>query len=167
MTVSISLDLNQEARELDHMCTIVANAYIRQLMARYLETFEARLHDVGLRYPILLMTSSGGMYDLGAASFLPIRLLVSGPAPAGHRKAACDGRMDHADTHRQQQEDGPMAEKAALTPEASIGIGANVTRLLAEHSHGVDAMSSYGKVEALTKEPGELGHIESNLGPVT
>lgn len=80
LPVSISFDVSPEAREFDRMCTTVANAYIQPLMARYLEAFETRLRDGGLRCPILLMASSGGMCDLGTAAHLPIRLVESGPA---------------------------------------------------------------------------------------
>lgn len=80
LTISISSDISQEAREFDRMCTTAANAYIRPMMEQYLRAFETRLRDAGLLCPILLMASSGGMCGLDVATLLPIRLLESGPA---------------------------------------------------------------------------------------
>lgn len=80
LTISLSSDVSPEAREFERLCTTVANAYVQPLMARYLADLAASFGQSGLRAPILLMTSGGGMTSLETAQKLPIRLVESGPS---------------------------------------------------------------------------------------
>ncbi|MEM6887414.1 MAG: hydantoinase/oxoprolinase family protein [Pseudomonadota bacterium] len=80
LVISLSHEVNPEAREFDRLTTTIANAYIQPLMARYLRDFEALLVQEGLACPILMMTASGGMTSMETAARLPIRLVESGPA---------------------------------------------------------------------------------------
>lgn len=80
LSISLSHEVSPEAREFDRLCTTVANAYIRPLMARYLADFAERFAAEGLTCPILMMTAGGGMTTLQTAAALPIRLVESGPA---------------------------------------------------------------------------------------
>src|SRR5262249_29234300 len=47
---------------------------------RYLDRLEASLARLGLRCPVLLMTSGGGVVPMALAKRVPIRLVESGPA---------------------------------------------------------------------------------------
>jgi N-methylhydantoinase A len=78
--ISLSSDVSPEAREFERLCTTVANAYIQPLMATYLESFAQTFAAEGLRCPILMMTSGGGMTTVETARRLPIRLVESGPS---------------------------------------------------------------------------------------
>lgn len=78
--VSLSSDVSPEAREFERLCTTVANAYIQPLMATYLADFAETFAAFGLRCPILMMTSGGGMTTVETAQRLPIRLVESGPS---------------------------------------------------------------------------------------
>ncbi|MEM7074599.1 MAG: hydantoinase/oxoprolinase family protein [Pseudomonadota bacterium] len=80
LSISLSSEVSPEAREYDRLCTTVANAYIQPMMARYLTAFAARFRAERVKCPILMMTASGGMCALEAASRFPIRLVESGPA---------------------------------------------------------------------------------------
>ena len=80
LSVSLSSEVCPEIREYERLTTATANAYVRPLMARYLENLESRLKALGAACPILLMTSGGGLTDLKTARMLPIRLVESGPA---------------------------------------------------------------------------------------
>lgn len=80
LVISLSHEVSPEAREFDRLCTTIANAYIQPLMARYLADFQMRFAQSGLKCPILMMTSGGGMTTLDTAARLPIRLVESGPA---------------------------------------------------------------------------------------
>jgi N-methylhydantoinase B/oxoprolinase/acetone carboxylase alpha subunit/N-methylhydantoinase A/oxoprolinase/acetone carboxylase beta subunit len=62
------------------MCTTVANAYIKPLMAGYLEELETGLSEAGFDCPLMLITSGGGMTTLDTALSFPIRLVESGPS---------------------------------------------------------------------------------------
>jgi N-methylhydantoinase A len=78
--VSLSSEISPEAREFERLCTTIANAYIQPLMATYLQRFAEVFSAEGLRCPILMMTSSGGMMTVENARRLPIRLVESGPS---------------------------------------------------------------------------------------
>jgi N-methylhydantoinase A len=80
IAVSISSEVSPEAREYDRLCTTIANVYVQPLMAHYLDEFAKVLSDAGLKCPILMMTSGGGMTTLETARQFPVRLVESGPA---------------------------------------------------------------------------------------
>ncbi|MFL2526763.1 MAG: hydantoinase/oxoprolinase family protein, partial [Candidatus Azotimanducaceae bacterium] len=79
-SVSLSSRVCPEIREYERLSTTVANAYIKPLMAEYLESLELQLRSRGVRCPLLLMTSGGGLTTLDTAKDYPIRLVESGPA---------------------------------------------------------------------------------------
>ena len=80
LSISLSSDISPEAREFDRLCTTIANAYIKPMMASYLSSFESRIKALEVDCPILMMTASGGMTTLKTAATHPIRLVESGPA---------------------------------------------------------------------------------------
>ena len=80
LAVSLSCEVCPEIREYERFSTTCANAYVQPLMARYLERLATELGELGLRCPVLLMTSGGGLTTLDTAIKFPIRLVESGPA---------------------------------------------------------------------------------------
>ena len=78
--VSLSSEVSPEIREYDRISTTVANAYVLPLMSGYLERLRTDLSIAGLKAPLLLMMSSGGMTTVETARQFPIRLVESGPA---------------------------------------------------------------------------------------
>lgn len=78
--VSISSEVSPEIREYERSSTVVANAYVRPLMAGYLDRLEKELAKRGTTCPLYLMTSGGGLTTLRTAAEFPIRLVESGPA---------------------------------------------------------------------------------------
>ena len=73
--VSISSQVLPEFREYERTSTVVANAYVGPLMARYLGEMEKSLGS-NLR----IMQSSGGSITASLASQQPVRTILSGPA---------------------------------------------------------------------------------------
>ena len=73
--LSISSQVLPEFREYERTSTIVVNAYVGPLMARYLANLENALGS-GLR----IMQSSGGSIIASLASSQPVRTVLSGPA---------------------------------------------------------------------------------------
>ena len=67
-------------REYERFNTVVANAYIKPLMASYLGRLEDRLGDEGVTCRIFLMHSGGGIISIQNAADFPVRLVESGPA---------------------------------------------------------------------------------------
>ena len=80
LLVSISSEVSPEIREYERSSTVVANAYVRPLMAGYLDRLEKELAKRGTDCPLYLMTSGGGLTTLRTAAEFPIRLVESGPA---------------------------------------------------------------------------------------
>jgi N-methylhydantoinase A len=80
LSISLSSEVCPEVREYERASTTCANAYVRPVMASYLGRLEQQLKERGLRCPILLMSSGGGLTTIEQASSFPIRLVESGPA---------------------------------------------------------------------------------------
>ncbi len=80
VSVSISSEVSPQMREYERFNTVVANAYIKPLMASYLGRLEDRLKDEGVSCRIFLMHSGGGIISLQNAADFPVRLVESGPA---------------------------------------------------------------------------------------
>ncbi|MBM3362949.1 MAG: hydantoinase/oxoprolinase family protein [Betaproteobacteria bacterium] len=80
LTVSLSSQVCPEIREYERLSTTVANAYVQPLMSSYLRALQKRLHALGFRCPLFMVTSSGGLTTLETAAEFPIRLVESGPA---------------------------------------------------------------------------------------
>ena len=78
--VSLSSEVSPEMREWERFSTTAANAYVQPLMAGYLRRLEEGLRATGLRCPLLLMLSGGGLTTVETACRFPIRLVESGPA---------------------------------------------------------------------------------------
>ena len=80
LSITLASEVCPEIREFERLSTACANAYIRPLMARYLERLAGELMGLGFNCPFLLMTSGGGLTTLATAAKFPIRLVESGPA---------------------------------------------------------------------------------------
>jgi N-methylhydantoinase A len=80
LSITLASEVCPEIREFERLSTACANAYVRPLMARYLERLDGELRQRGFRCPFLLMTSGGGLTTIETASRFPIRLVESGPA---------------------------------------------------------------------------------------
>ncbi|SFI32982.1 hydantoinase/oxoprolinase family protein [Jannaschia pohangensis] len=80
VAVSISSEVSPQMREYERFNTVVANAYIKPLMASYLGRLEARLQGEGVACRIFLMHSGGGIISIRNAADFPVRLVESGPA---------------------------------------------------------------------------------------
>ncbi len=80
ITICMSSEVAPEIREYERFSTTVANAYVRPLMAGYLQRLQTGLAAMKLNAPLYLMMSGGGLTTLDAACRFPIRLVESGPA---------------------------------------------------------------------------------------
>lgn len=80
VAVSISSEVSPQMREYERFNTVVANAYIKPLIASYLGRLEERLGTEGVTCRIFLMHSGGGIISLKNAADFPVRLVESGPA---------------------------------------------------------------------------------------
>ena len=79
-SVSLSCDVLPEIMEYERTSTTVVNAYVKPVMAAYLCRLQDGLRAAGLRCPLFIMQSNGGMLSLRAAAEKPVFTIESGPA---------------------------------------------------------------------------------------
>ena len=89
--LSVSSDVLPEVKEFERTSTTVINAYIKPVVAQYIEKLENRLTELGVQAPITVMQSSGGTVRTSVAKERPVYAIESGPA-AGAVGAAALGR---------------------------------------------------------------------------
>jgi len=94
--VITSSEVWPEIREYERAMTTVMCAYVGPVMARYLAGLETRLTEMGIRCPIEIMESSGGVMSVPLASRRPIYTVESGGA-AGIIAAGVVGGLIGAD----------------------------------------------------------------------
>ncbi|TCH96003.1 hydantoinase/oxoprolinase family protein [Roseococcus sp. SYP-B2431] len=87
LNVTASHAIVREVREYERGSTATANAYVAPLAGRYLARLSGELAGLGIRAPLLLMLSNGGLTHVEEAQRAPVQLLESGPA-AGALAAA-------------------------------------------------------------------------------
>src|SRR4029077_10599363 len=80
VTFTLSSEVSPEMREYERFSTACANAYVQPMIGRYLVNLEERLQQEGLRCPLFLMLSGGGLTTVETAIRFPVRLVESGPA---------------------------------------------------------------------------------------
>ncbi len=80
ISISISSEVSPQMREFERFNTVCANAFIKPLMASYLERLVERFRAEGGRCPVFMMHSGGGLISVESAIEFPVRLLESGPA---------------------------------------------------------------------------------------
>jgi len=80
LEVTLSSEVSPEMREYERISTACANAYVQPLMSTHLRELERVLADEGVRCPLFLMLSGGGITTIDTAARFPVRLVESGPA---------------------------------------------------------------------------------------
>jgi N-methylhydantoinase A len=79
VAVSLSSEVLPELREYERCATTAADAYLAPRLRAYLERLSVRVERAGLPVP-LVMQSSGGVVELGAAAGAASSCVLSGPA---------------------------------------------------------------------------------------
>lgn len=93
LTVSISAEVLPEIKEFERTSTAVVNAYVQPVLAGYLSSLREQLDQIGVRAPIHVMQSNGGMMTVKAAGAYPVYALESGPAAGVIGAARMASRM--------------------------------------------------------------------------
>ena len=88
--VSLSADVAPQIREYERTSTTLANAYIKPLAERYLDSLSNKLVRLGIKAPLFMMLSNGGLTHVNESKRVPVQMLESGPA-AGALAAAYFG----------------------------------------------------------------------------
>lgn len=79
LSYSISSEILPEIREFERTITTIANAYVKQLVERYVDAILSDLERLGFEKKMYLMLSSGGLTPAETAKEFPVRLIESGP----------------------------------------------------------------------------------------
>lgn len=95
-TVSLSSDVSPKYREYERASTVVANAYIKPIVSRYVTRLSGALKQQGIRSDLFIMQSNGGLVSPELACDMPIRIVESGPA-AGVLLCGVIGREEGLD----------------------------------------------------------------------
>jgi len=80
LPISLSCEVLPEIGEYERMSTTVINAYLQPVVRSYLTGLGESLESTGLRAPIRVMQSNGGVMAARAATERPIHIVESGPA---------------------------------------------------------------------------------------
>ncbi|MEW1931633.1 hydantoinase/oxoprolinase family protein [Rhodococcus sp. NPDC079359] len=78
--ISISSQVLPEMREYERTLTTVANSYVQPEVSRYVRNLDNSLQDRGIKAPLSILRSDGGLVQSAKASEAPVSLLLSGPA---------------------------------------------------------------------------------------
>ena len=115
LSVSLSSDLAREIKEFERTSTVAANAYVKPLVATYLQELGARIAAIRPGIPLRVMVSSGGFSSAESGAESPILLLESGPAA---------GVMSALNTARQNGVDQVLAfDMGGTTAKACVAVG--------------------------------------------
>ena len=125
--VSLSCDVLPELREYERTASTVVDAYVKPVVSRYLMRLREGLQTAGLRGPLMVMQSSGGLVSAQGAAQRPVRIIESGPA-AGVIAAAAAGRAAGLDNVIAFDMGGTTAKASIvergeihLSPEYEVG----------------------------------------------
>ena len=77
---AISSEVLPEIKEYERTSTTTIDAYVKPVVRRYLRSLERHLDRTGVRAPLLLMQSNGGLMSARAAAESPVHIVESGPA---------------------------------------------------------------------------------------
>jgi N-methylhydantoinase A len=94
---SLASDVVPEIKEYERTSTTVCNAYVKNLVDRYLSELERKLREVGIPGGLNIMLSSGGVATIETSREFPIRLLESGPAAGALAAAHVGGLASYRD----------------------------------------------------------------------
>jgi N-methylhydantoinase A len=109
-----------EIKEYERTSTTVVNAYLLPIMRRYLDNLAQGLAGIGIRAPLLVIASNGGVVGARAAGEKPVYAVQSGPS-AGVAGAARLGRV--ADTRNLIAFDmGGTTAKASLVEDGRVSL---------------------------------------------
>jgi len=82
VTVCASHEISGLWREYERANTVVLNAYVKPIIARYFQRLEAQLIEGAVRCAHYAMLSNGGVSSFGQAAATPLNLVESGPSGA-------------------------------------------------------------------------------------
>jgi N-methylhydantoinase A len=92
LPISLSSTVLPVFREYERAMATVLNASLQPLVSRYIGRLESGLQERGVRSPLFIMQSNGGIFGPQTAAQQPVHLALSGPA-AGAIGASAVGQL--------------------------------------------------------------------------
>jgi N-methylhydantoinase A len=134
--ISVSSEIYPQYREYERTSTTTVNAYLGPRVSTYLQRMSDALVDVGVKVPLHMMQSNGGIISWLEATRMPCRIVESGPA-AGVIAAAHFGKLAGR-TNIISFDMGGTTAKAGLIENGEVrqssgqelGAGINISRIL-------------------------------------
>ena len=80
VAISLSSDVSPRRREYERTSTVVANAYVKPIVGRFLAELEAAFASLGFTGELRVMQSNGGLTTPALAREYPVNIIESGPA---------------------------------------------------------------------------------------
>jgi N-methylhydantoinase A len=80
LPVSLSCEIDPAFREYERSCATAFDAYVRPVMTGYVGRLQQGLAELGVRAPVEIMQSRGGIAGADAILKRPVTALLSGPA---------------------------------------------------------------------------------------
>jgi N-methylhydantoinase A len=80
VTLSASTQLLPQIQEYERTSTTVVNSYIRPVVEGYIGSLGRRLNSIGIKAPLMIMQSNGGLLPGDLAGKNPVYIIESGPA---------------------------------------------------------------------------------------
>src|SRR5437660_812017 len=96
LIICASAEVLPVINEYERTSTTVINAYVRPIVERYLNRLIAEVERGGVRAPLLLMQSNGGLTTAEAAAETPMHIIESGPAAGAGGVQALTPRLGSA-----------------------------------------------------------------------
>jgi N-methylhydantoinase A len=90
--ITLSSEIAPEYREYERTSTAVVNAILMPIVSNYLNKLHRKMRGLGVKAPLWVMQSDGGIASKGVVSRRPIGMVESGPA-AGVIASAYYGRL--------------------------------------------------------------------------
>ena len=97
LRVTASCEVLPEMKEYERTSTTVVNAYLLPAMQRYIERLIGRLETIGIRAPMQVVASNGGMMGARSAARSPVFAVASGPAGGVTGAASLGGVIGEPD----------------------------------------------------------------------
>ena len=80
VSISLSSDVSPRRREYERTSTVVANAYVKPIVGRFLAELESAFASLGFTGDLRVMQSNGGLTTSALAREYPVNIIESGPA---------------------------------------------------------------------------------------
>ena len=117
MPLSISSEVMPMYSEYERTSEVALNAYVMPLVKQYLTSLEHELNSIGIKAPLYIMQSNGGMTTPENAMARPIEIIECGPAAGVVGATRLSG---HSDSSLITFDMGGTTAKASIVEEGQV-----------------------------------------------